>query len=315
MRPGSSSPALRAFFAISLALVPLSGWAEERLTLVGLAKPPQPAAIARLLPNDPQTALPPRFGHPALPVRAVIPDDIAGPGPVQSVGPLGLPCEARLTATLSQGGTVHLRLEAPCHPSERVTLRHGKLQADYFTSSSGIIETVFPALSEIARYRADLRGGQFVQTAAHVPGAETYERVVTMWHGHTGLAIHAFEYGARQGQAGHIWRGDPRAPTIAEAGRGGFLLELGAAHPGARRAEVYSFPAGDAARGGAVRISLGVQVNTATCGQKIEAVTLQLGRDLPGEPVDVSVTMPDCSQAGGYLLLKNLARDLKIAAQ
>ena len=64
-----------------------------------------------------------------------------------------------------------------------------------------------------------------------------------------------------------------------------------------------------------MRIELEAEVTDATCGRDIRARTLQVGADLPGAPVDLSLAMPPCDQTGGFLVLKNLAQDLMIAAQ
>lgn len=264
---------------------------------------------APLLPADP-------VGPVTLPDRAPIPapDDLSSPGPGPGYGPLGLPCDAALTAEAAAGATVALRVEAPCLAGRPVTLRHGALAASYLASSSGIVETRFPAFAPLAEFKADLADGRTLTACAAVPGAGGYERMATMWEeGHPGLAVHAFEFGAAPGSAGHVWAGAPRTPAAADSGRGGYLLALGTPGlSGGLRAEVYSFPAAGARRPGAVRLALAAA--DGACGGSVEAVTLQLGEDLPGAPVRVSLPLPDCGAVGrADRLLKNLARDLKIA--
>jgi hypothetical protein len=312
MRTGSSPPAGRGLLsgAIIAGLLAAGAAGAGELTPARFGLDAAPA-----LPGEPAAGSFPR-GQSGAPVAAAAPEDAGDPGLTAEFGPLGLPCGASLTAEPAPGGTVHLRLEAPCQPGAAVTISHGALSASFRASSSGVIDTVFPAFEEAARYAARLPDGAVLSASARVPGAKGYERVVTMWQGAGGLAVHAFEYGAGQGEAGHVWHGAPRGAQAAEAGRGGFLLALGTAEgPGARRAEVYTFPAAEAARSGAVRIALAAAVTPATCGREIEAETLQLGEGLPGAPVAVRIALPDCGVGTGDLMLKNLARDLKIAAQ
>lgn len=313
MRMGSSAPARRGRFAGAIiAFLAIAGAAGAQEVL--------PARFALgdtlILPGEPVARALPR-GQGGAPVSAAAPEDAGGPGPTAAFGPLGLPCGASFSAEAAPGGTARLRLEAPCQAGAAVAVSHGALSATFRASRSGVIETVFPAFEEEARFTARLPDGEVLTAAALVPGAAGYERVVTMWEGTGGLSVHAFEYGAGRGEAGHVWREAPRGVQAAEAGRGGFLLVLGTAEvPGARRAEVYSFPAAAAARAGAVRISLAASVTPATCGGEIEAETLQLGEGLPGAPVALRIALPDCAAAeAGDLMLKNLARDLKIAAQ
>ena len=270
--------------------------------------PPSPGLPAKLPPGPeiPQA--------PVHPVAVKAPDDAASPGLLPGYGPLGLPCSPTLTAEQDLGATVRLRLEAACAPSGKVSVTHGALSADYILSSSGVLDTVFPAMQDNASFEAMLPNGQVLSASVTVPEAAGYERYVVMWSGDAGLSINAFEFGATRGEMGHVWRGAARAPTVADAGRGGYLLALGDAAAGGSRAEVYSFPASTAARSGAVRIDLGAEVTAATCGRTAEVTTLQIGDGLPGAPVDLSYTFPECGGADGYILLKNLARDLKIAA-
>jgi hypothetical protein len=198
----------------------------------------------------------------------------------------------------------------------RIRIRHEALIADYISTSSGVLETVFPALTEYAAFEASLPSGITLTARARVADSAGYERVATLWTGAGGLSVHAFEFGATLGGSGHVWSGAPRAPEVSDAGRGGYLLSLGTpTWPDGARAEVYSFPAATAARSGSVRIELGAEVTARTCGTEVGATTLQTGDGLPGAPVDVTLTLPDCGGADGTILLKNLARDLKIAAE
>lgn len=312
MRTSRTNPIFRALFAgaTAAALIAAPAAADHVPGWPGGLWPAVSPGAGRELPAGPAPAR--RMPVPAGPAA---PDDGASPGPAPVYGPLGLPCFARLGARPGPGGTALLRIEAPCDGGARVGLAHGPLSATYELSPSGELEAVFPAFETPARYTARLAGTTLSASVA-VPGAAGYERVATMWVGPAALSVHAFEYGAGPGDAGHVWRGAPRAATVAESGRGGFLLSLGASSlPDARRAEVYSFPAAGAARAGSVRLALGAAVNAETCGREIAATLLQIGQDLPGAPVGISLRLPDCGSGTGDLMLKNLARDLKIAAQ
>ncbi len=309
----------RLLAALSGAAIASAAAAGAEIPLVNVAAGvplPLPAAPARpTLPDEPAAQFPEARGQPIRPVAFTAAPDLPAPGPGPRFGALGLPCEARLTAAGAPGGTVVLRIEAPCEAHSVAEIAHGPVAASFRLSSSGVAEAVFPAFTDRAAYTARLAGGTTLEADALVPGASGYERVVAMWQGDRPVAIHAFEYGAAPGEAGHVWHGAARAPAVAEAGRGGFLLVLGTAG-GGRGAEVYSFPAADAARAGSVRMAFGAPVTEATCGRAFRATTLQIGADLPGAPVDIAWTMPACgADAPDDLMLKNLARDLKIAAQ
>ncbi|MCX7645344.1 MAG: hypothetical protein N2Z62_08630 [Rhodobacteraceae bacterium] len=227
----------------------------------------------------------------------------------------GPPCALALGAEAGPGATVRLRLEAPCLAGQPATIRHGALAATYLVPASGIAEAVFPAFATDAAYTAELADGRTLLTRAAVPGAAGYEHVASMWSRGAGLSVHAFEFGAPPGSEGHVRAEAPRSPAASDGGLGGYLLALGTPGlAGGWRAEVYSFPAAAARRSGTVRIGFGLPAGGEACAAPVEAVTLQLGEGLPGAPVRVSLPAPGCGAAarpGG--MLKNLARDLKIA--
>lgn len=252
----------------------------------------------------------------AVPAVIDIPQYVPAPDISGQVGPLGQSCDTKMTAVAGAGATVTVHIEAPCAPSSRIRIRHGEIFADYKTTNSGVLETVLPAFSQVATYEAHLPNGTTLTASAEVAEASDYERVVTLWTGKTGLSVHAFEYGASEGEIGHVWKGAARAPEISDFGRGGFHLTLGTSdwHDSAM-AEVYSFPVSNAARSGSVRIELGAEVTEQNCGTSLNATSIQIGDGLPGAPVDLILTLPECGSGDGTILLKNLARDLKIAAE
>lgn len=239
----------------------------------------------------------------------------AAPRPLAGRTAAGPPCTPVLDAEAGPGATVRLRLEAPCLAGRPATFRHGAVAATYLVSASGIAEAVFPAFATEAAYAAELADGRTLAARASVPGAAGYEHVATIWSRGAGLSVHAFEFGAPPGSDGHVRAAAPRSPAAAEGGLGGYLLALGTPGlSGGWRAEVYSFPAGSARRIGTVRIGLGIAGGGEACATPIEAEMLQLGEGLPGAPVRVSLPASGCgatAPSGG--MLKNLARDLKIA--
>jgi hypothetical protein len=278
-----------------------------------------PLAAGRGVPLPEDPALPPRparlAGGAAAPVALrPVPADAAATPSLPAFGALGLPCEAALFAAPSPGGMIRVTLEAPCLAGAILTLRHGPLVADLVASSSGALEAMVPALSAAAEVTLTAPDGQVLSARAEVPDAAAHARFATLWTGETPLEIHAFEDGADYGEPGHVWAGAPREAAVAEAGRGGFLVRLGTPGlEGGRWAEVYTLPL-DPGRVARVRLQVEVPVTAASCGRDLTARVLQIGPDSPGAPVDLRLAMPDCDAAGGYLVLKGIAQDLRIAS-
>tara|TARA_Y100000815_G_scaffold190877_1_gene174362 strand:+ start:4189 stop:5244 length:1056 start_codon:yes stop_codon:yes gene_type:complete len=226
----------------------------------------------------------------------------------------GLPCEPKLSVSVAEAAMVVLSLVAPCRPDERVEISHGLLQFAMRTTNTGVVNARIPALARVAAVVVRFEDGKILTGTATVPDADEYERVALLRYGQGAMQIHALEFGAGYGDAGHVWAGAPRTPSYGAEGRGGFLVELGdLSLPASRTAEVYSYPEGQGHDSGIVRVSIEAEVTEANCGQELFAETLQPGVDEQLQVADLALTMPDCSAVGEFLVLKNILRDLKIA--
>lgn len=170
-----------------------------------------------------------------------------------------------------------------------------------------------PALREVAHVSVQLSDGQVLEASATVPELAEFERIALQWQGETGIALHAFEYGAPRGHPGHIHAGNPRSARRAELLEAGFLATLGSVQDGPH-AEIYSFPAAEAQYEGIVRMSVELAVNEANCGREIQARTFRASPQDDIEPLDLSFSVPACDSIGEFLVLNNLLRDMTIAA-
>jgi len=294
-------------------VVPLAAKPDETVV-------PDPAVQAALpaLPQDAASQPGPAPVEANLPRRvAALDEGYAAPRTdAQKFNQYGLRCETSLSAEpAGAGGIVTLRLDAPCQPYARVVVYHDALRFAARSDSSGALSVDMPALRSEAAFLVSLPDGSSVSAVANVPEAAEYERAALQWQGRSALHIHAFEYGAEYGEAGHVWAEAPSAPEAGAEGRGGFLLRLGDAElPQPMMAEVYSFPRDTSRRDGTVRLSVEAEVTTETCAHEIEAETLQPGLGGGMTPAALTLYMPGCEAVGEYLVLKNLLQDMKIAS-
>ncbi|WP_353471195.1 translocase [Salipiger sp. H15] len=225
-------------------------------------------------------------------------------------------CAVSMSARTGAGAMVTLQIDAPCFASERVTIHHNGLMFTEVTQPDGTLRIEVPALSESALFIAAFANGAGATASAEVPALPFYDRVALQWRGESGLALHASEFGAADEDAGHVWAASTGDLTRTARGEGGFLTRLGdSASPEARLAEVYTFPAAAATKAGAVALTIEAEITASNCGQALEAQTLErrVGGSLRAR--DLTLSMPDCSAAGDFLVLKNLLEDLKIAAK
>ena len=228
--------------------------------------------------------------------------------------PPGFDCELTLIATPVAAAMVDLALDAPCLPNESFTLHHKGMMFTAVTDAAGAWTMKVPALAEKALFIAAFGNGEGALANADVTSMSYYDRVVVQWSGHSGLQIHAREYGASYGDDGHVWADAARDMSVAAAGEGGFITRLGTGDAAAgRMAEVYTFPTAIAVRQGEVALSVEAEVTAETCGRDTEAQTIMIQQGEAPMVHDIVLAMPQCDATGDFLVLKNIVNDLKIA--
>ena len=261
-----------------------------------------------------------------MPVVATLPDQIisAAVEPVETpeiVIPetpdqTGFACDVEMTATPIAGAMMSVKVTAPCHGSERVTLHHNGLMFTTLMQPDGTLSVDIPALTEDALVIASFLDGGGAVTMAKVTSVPFYDRVVLQWRGNAGLQLHAREFNADYFTDGHVWQGAGFDATRAATGQGGFLTTLGTADaPDALLAEVYTFPTGMTDREGTVALTVETEIIESNCDQVVEAQTLEMrsGQDLASK--ELTIDVPSCETVGDFLLLKHLVEDLTIAAK
>ncbi|PCJ09808.1 MAG: hypothetical protein COB16_03780 [Rhodobacteraceae bacterium] len=218
-------------------------------------------------------------------------------------------CSVSAQATPAPQASVDLTFSAPCHGSERVTVHHSGLMFTATTDIDGNLSVLVPALAETAVYIVELASGSGAVATTQVSGLDEIDRVALQWTGNSGFEIHAREFGADYGQAGHVWSGSE------DIGRASQVLRLGDSHQLApRMVEIYSFARNRDDTSGTVALSVEAEVSAINCGRDISAQTLELRGDNRLRTRDLVLSMPNCNAIGDFLVLNNLVEDLKIAA-
>lgn len=225
-------------------------------------------------------------------------------------------CAIDMQAAAVAGAMVEIRLSAPCNSGERITLHHQGMTVTEQIQTDGSLSVTIPALSETAVFMAEFAGGTGATAVTNVSSLAFYDRVALQWRGSAGLQLHALEYGSDYFSDGHIWASSSGDMIDAARGEGGFLMRIGQEDaPDSLVAEVYSFPVGAARRAGQIALSVEAEITGTNCGSQVEAQTLQV-RDNAGLRIhDLLLALPDCSQVGDFLVLKNIFEDLTIAGR
>ncbi|KAA8608598.1 translocase [Salipiger aestuarii] len=225
-------------------------------------------------------------------------------------------CGITLRAEPRAGALVGLALSAPCLAHERVTIHHHGMMFTAMTDADGMLAANVPALSENALFVAAFDNGDGMTVRTDVPALPFYDRVVLQWKGDTGLQLHAREFGAGYYSDGHVWAASAGDLGRTARGEGGFMTLLGDPEAEAPLlAEVYSFPIGTARKDGTVAVTIEAEVSAENCGTEVAAQTLERHDTGPVRVRDLTLDMPGCDDASGFLVLKNLVENLKIAAR
>ena len=266
----------------------------------GIPIPPSSAPQPESLPTAPVTL-------------AALDDQPIAPLPQEVPAP-SFACEIALTATVQAAAIVELSLAAPCLPEERFTLHHNGMMFSAVTDAEGNSTWSVPAMAENAVFIATFAEGETAVASAQVSTLEYYDRIVVQWGGPDALQIHALEYGADYGEAGHIWSQAAGEMAMAARGEGGFLTRLGdGLGLSPQTAEIYTFPTATALRDGTISMTVEAVVTAANCGQDVDAQVMKKSGANPLQAHDLQVSMPDCDGIGDILVLKNLFDDLNIA--
>jgi hypothetical protein len=298
-----------------------------------------PAVTLAAEPVAPALPAPIAIPHSPMVTGMALPDDMAAPSfspdqvelaaveatptvsdalPVAPAEPVAANpvCDASLTATLAPAAMVELALKAPCAPDATVVIHHQGMMFTVVTDSDGLAGVRVPALAETAVFVAELGGGAGVAASIMVPDLVKFDRAVLQWQGQGGMELHALEFGATYGDAGHVWSGAARDAATALSGTGGFMTRLGnGSADTALIAEVYTFPSGTTTLDGTVDLSVEAEVTSANCGRDVAAQSIQIVPGTDTSVVDLTMTMPACDAVGEFLVLNNMLQDLTLAAK
>ena len=219
-------------------------------------------------------------------------------------------CQNEMDLAVVADAIIEITLLSPCHPNERLVLRHGPLAVTAKTTAQGSAFVRIPALDADAQVSFRFVDGDVIDGAAQVPDVTKLRRFAVQWVDRDTFGVNAFENGSGYGGAGHISAANPgKLPPTGDAD-GGYLMILGDADvTPAMLAEVYTYPARINA---AVEVSIEAEVTAKTCGREIlgEVITSDAGQS---DVSDLVLAMPDCAAMGDILVLKNPVQDLTVA--
>lgn len=225
-------------------------------------------------------------------------------------------CDVVMDATVLPLAIVSLSIAAPCQSNVPVTVHHQGMMFSIMTDDAGLATTLVPVLSENAFFISEFADGDSATTSVNVPELAQFDRAALQWEGVEAVRLHALEFGATYDSEGHIWAAAAGELDFVNPPASGFLIELGdPGIPTPMLAEVYTFPSGTASQDGTVALSVEAEITDANCGQEIAAQSIQIDPVLGPNAIDLTMTMPNCDAIGEFLVLKNMFKDLTLAAK
>jgi hypothetical protein len=246
---------------------------------------------------------------------AQVSDPAAGTLTDQQFSAFGLPCGLTVSAEAQPAAMVALDIISPCQPETRIVIEHSGLTLTATNDALGILTLNVPVFETPAFFTIRMPDGSRETALVAVPDLSQYERVGVQWNGERGLELHALEFGANYGESGHIWQETPGMVDHAIAGDGGFVTVLGLEGlEDAMAAQIYTFPRDTVLQDGVVRLTIEAPITNANCGQQTMARTLQTEQDGAVAVIELTFTLPECDAVGDFLVLQNLLRDLRVAA-
>ena len=205
-------------------------------------------------------------------------------------------CETDLRATQRPGAMVMLQVLAPCLKETEFVIWHSHMAFSGRTDEKGFAAITAPALLDGAPFIMTVRNVEEGRVLIDVPELRQFDRVVLQWRGSENLNLHALEFGAGVGSAGHVWSASTKLPESRSLGARGFVVRLGVQDAKTPYwAEVYTYPSGLRGDIAEVALKIGALVTESNCGREIDATGLRtrMGRAITTRPV--TVAMPDCA--------------------
>ncbi|MBL4807472.1 MAG: hypothetical protein JKY31_09295 [Rhodobacteraceae bacterium] len=225
-------------------------------------------------------------------------------------------CEISLDPSVRRGANILLFIIAPCKPEMPVTLAHAGLEFTILTDIEGTASVVIPALERTAEITATFADGSSATTVALVSDINDVTRAAITWRGEADLNLHAFEYGAIEGDDGHIWSGAARDFRTARLRGGGYLVELGdKSIEGGAMAEVYTMLLGRSVERGIVTMSLEINNGDSVCGSDVSARTIRTRSDNSAGSRSIRFTLPNCGGAISQMTVPGAIDDIRLVAR
>ena len=289
----------------------------DLVTIDVLAQAPELADISKITQIVPTRAWA-DVPNPSLPRVSTINTDQMPRGDVmfdQPVAPL-VKCAPDVRVTQLTGARVLLKVTAACHSNSEVLIEHGGLRFKEKLDAEGKLSLKVPVFAEFSRFNITLSDGTRAEVGAYIAGLSQVDRVGISWSGADDMFLHGYVGGAAWGEETHVWRLNARSVSTARMFGGGYLVTLG--NPNLDRpqlAQVFTLPHGGKNAGTFASVEVESLRGDVSCGGSLRLRTAQHTPQAGNGTQAVDVSLPKCGGDADSLTLKNLFKDMKVAAR
>ena len=184
-----------------------------------------------------------------------------------------------LVVEAGPGAMTEVIVDSPCHAGAVAELVYDGLRFAIPLDVRGAGSLAVPGFQRTSQAELSIRPRNAAEAVAEDSIAfeiafrdiERVERVAVVWEEPADLALHALEFGAATGSAGHVRPGQPRSLGEVRPEGGGWLESYAAAGDAGQRIDVYSYWRRYGGPSGVVK--LGLAPGEAPCGEPGTEVT------------------------------------------
>jgi hypothetical protein len=225
----------------------------------------------------------------------------------------GSDCETAITLEDRPGAEIGLSVESACRPGARFDVEHGGLAFSATLDSTGRAVAAFPAMDSRGEVRVRFVDGAEAAATVAVNGLEDVTRVAVISGSAIALELNAYEFGARPGSRGHVWRDNPRDLRSARRDGGGYLTVLGPEGDAeGRRALVYTLPMTSRTREGLVDLELVAVGSAESCAAPVDLRTIRVDAARQSLNRNQQVRLSTCD---GAVPLRDTVRDIQVVRE
>lgn len=209
-------------------------------------------------------------------------------------------CTPTLSVVAADGAMIDVALSAPCHPGERVVIRHSGLSFTARTGVDGTLALSLPAFEAEALVAAYFDGSKVALAQVSVPDAASVARFAVQ-------AAFPVQFDLRVVEDGMVYAASGARTHSGQAER---IITLGTqsvAQPVVT--QVYTFPK---AVGISTDITLELRITADTCSRTFPVDTV-LAKGGTVHLRTLAVAVPLCGTSGDILVLNNLVPALTLA--